>query len=49
MGLYRVPGHAGVKRRGNKITSKLATDGSFQRFVGPEPTLGVSMQDIKGR
>ena len=47
MGLYRVPGHAGIKRIGNKITDKLAIDGSVQRFVGPEPSLGVSIQDIR--
>jgi hypothetical protein len=45
--MYRVPGHAGVQGRGNEITNKLATDGSVQKFVGPEPPLGVSMQNIK--
>jgi len=43
VGLYQVPGHAGVQRRGNKITNKLTTDGSVQKYVGPEPSLGVSM------
>jgi ribonuclease HI len=38
VGLYRVPGHAGV--RGNEIADKLARSGSVQRFVGPEPFLG---------
>ena len=38
VGLYWVPGHAGV--RGNKIADKLARDGSVQKFVGPEPFLG---------
>ena len=45
MGLYWVPGHAGV--RGNKIANKLARSGSVQRFVGPEPFLGVSRQNIR--
>ena len=40
VGLYWVPGHAGVRR--NKITDKLTRDSSLQRFVGPEPALGVS-------
>ena len=39
MGLYWVPGHAGV--RGNEIADKLARDGSVQRFVGSEPFLGI--------
>ena len=38
VGLYWVPGHAGV--RGNEIADKLARDGSVQRFVGPEPFSG---------
>ena len=38
-------GHAGV--RGNQITDKLARDGSVQTFVGPEPSLGVSRQNIR--
>jgi len=45
VGLYWVPGHAGV--RGNEIANKLARDGSVQRFVGPEPFLGVSRQNKK--
>jgi ribonuclease HI len=45
VGLYWVPGHAGV--RGNKIANKLAKSGSVQRFVGPEPFLGVSRQNIR--
>ena len=45
MGLYWVPGHAGV--RGNEITDKLARDCSVQRFVGPEHFLGVSRQNIR--
>jgi ribonuclease HI len=44
VGLYWVPGHAGV--RGNEIANKLARSGSAQRFVGPEHFLGVSRQNI---
>jgi len=43
--LYWVPGHAGV--RGNEITNRLAEDGSVQKSVGPDPSLGVSTQNIK--
>jgi len=45
VGLYWVPGHAGV--RGKEIADKLVRDGSVQRFVGPEPFLGVSRQNIR--
>ena len=44
-GLYWVPWHAGVRR--NEIADRLARSGSVQRFVGPEPFLGVSRQNIK--
>jgi len=44
VGLYWVPGHAGV--RGNEIADRLAKSGSVQRFVGPKPFLGVSGQNI---
>ena len=47
MGLYWVAGHAGVRR--NEIAGKLATGGSVQKFVGPEPSLGVSGQSIKNK
>jgi len=33
--------------RGNEITNKLARSGSVQQFVGPEPFLGVSRQNIR--
>jgi hypothetical protein len=45
MEVYWVPGQARV--RGNEIADKLARDGSVQQFVGPEPFLGVSRQDIR--
>jgi hypothetical protein len=45
VGLYWVPGHAGV--RGNEITDRLARSGSVQHFVGPEPFLGASRQNIR--
>ena len=45
--LYWVPGHAGV--RGNEIADGLARSGSGQRFIGPEPCLGVSRQNIRLR
>ena len=45
VGLYWVPGHAGV--RGNEIANKLARNGSAQRFIGSEPFLGVSGQNIR--
>jgi ribonuclease HI len=45
VGLYWVPGHAGV--RGNEIADRLARDGSVQRFVGPEPFLEFSRQNIR--
>jgi len=45
VGVYWVPGHARVK--GNDIADKLARDSSVQRFVGPEPFLGVSRQNIR--
>ena len=46
--LHRAPGHVGIQGiRGNEIADKLARDGSIQRFVGPEPFLGVSRQNIR--
>jgi hypothetical protein len=45
VGLYWVPGHARV--RGNEIADKLARSGSVQLFVGREPFLGVSRQNIR--
>ena len=45
VGLNWVPGHAGVQ--GNKIANKLARYGSVQKFVGLQPSLGVSRQNIR--
>ena len=45
VGLYWVPGHARV--RGNEIANKTAGDSSIEWFVGPEPFLGVSRQNIR--
>jgi len=45
VGLFWVSGHAGVG--GNKIVDELAKGGLAQRFVGPEPVLGVSRQNIR--
>ena len=45
MGLYWVPGLAGVQ--GNEITDRLTRDGSVQRFVGPESSLGDSRQNMR--
>jgi hypothetical protein len=45
MGLFWVPGHARV--RGKEIADRLARSGSGQRFIGPEPYLGVSRQNIR--
>ena len=33
--------------RGNEIADKLARGGSVQKFIGPEPSLGVSRQSIR--
>jgi ribonuclease HI len=46
-GAVWVPGHAGVQ--GNEITDELTRGGSALKFVGPEPALGVSRQDIRKR
>jgi hypothetical protein len=45
VGLYWVPRHAGV--RGNEKADQLSRSGSVQRFVGPEPFLGVSRQNTR--
>jgi ribonuclease HI len=44
VGLYWVPGHAGV--RGIEMADELARDSSVLKFVGPELALEVSRQDI---
>ena len=43
--LYWVLGHAGV--RGNEIVDRLARSSSGQWFIGTEPFLGVSRQNIR--
>jgi hypothetical protein len=43
--LFWVPGHAGV--RGNEIADELARGGLAQRFLGSEPVLGVSRENIR--
>jgi len=40
-------GHAGI--RGNEIADELARGGSSLGFLGPEPALGVSRQDIQNK
>ena len=47
MGLYWVSGHAGVRGNEIEIADKLARNGSVQQFVGPEPFLGVSRENIR--
>ena len=45
VGLYWVPGCAGV--RGNEMADKLLREGSVQKFVGSEPSLGDCRQNIR--
>lgn len=47
MGLYWVPGHAGVQRRGNEIINNLSTDVSVQKFAGSEPSFWGSLAEHK--
>jgi hypothetical protein len=35
--------------RGNEIANKLTRDGSVEQFFGPEPFLGVSRKNIRGK
>ena len=44
---YWILEHAGV--RGNEIAGKLARGDCVQKFVGPEPFLGVSKQNIRDK
>jgi hypothetical protein len=44
LGLYWVPGHAGV--RGNEITDEPARGGSVLGFLEPEPAMGVYRRGI---
>ena len=43
-GCTGVPGRAGVRR--NETADKLTSGSSTQQFIGPEPSLGVSRQNI---
>jgi hypothetical protein len=45
--LWGYTGSLGMPVRGNEIANKLARDGSVQRFVRPEPLLGISKQNIR--
>jgi ribonuclease HI len=47
VGLYWVPSHAGV--RGNETADTLARSDSASGFVGLEPALGVSKQDLSSK
>jgi len=47
VGLFSVPGNAGIQ--GNEIAAGLARGGAVLRFLGPEPVLGVSRQDLQMR
>jgi hypothetical protein len=45
VGLFWVAGHSRVQ--GNETANKLTRNGTVQKFVGPEPALGVPRQNIR--
>ena len=47
VGLFWVPGHVGI--RDNGIKDGLARGGTALRFLGPEPSLGVSRRNLQKR
>jgi hypothetical protein len=47
VGFYWVLGHVGV--RGNETADSLSRNSSTTGFVGPEPALGVSRQDLRNK
>jgi predicted Zn-ribbon and HTH transcriptional regulator len=47
VGIYWVPGHAGV--RGNETANRHVRNGSASGYVGPELALGVSRQDLRSK
>jgi len=45
VGLFWVAGHSGVQE--NETANKPTRNGTVQKFVGPEPALGVPRQNIR--